>query len=320
MKREFFAHAGLLLESILYAGSYTMAKHVVPDQMSPLELTLVRAIFAGAIFGLVNLLFIREKVVKKDLLALAVCSLFGITISNILFFNGLALTTPVNGALLALTAPLFLVLFAILVRGEIEAGTLVGIAIATSGGALLILSDTGLVQNAPNPVLGNMLVGLSAGAYAIYLTLVKPLLDKYHPVTILSWLFIFATIYLIPFLGTELFAIPWSSFSTTIWLAIAFILLGITFITFLLNTFALRILEPSTVSTYIYTTPLLTALISVFALQNSFSISLVIASVLIMVGGYMVSSSGGPDEEEEDKDTFIVENSGNDSFEAVSTE
>ena len=73
------------------------------------------------------------------------------------------------------------VLFAILVRGEIEALTLVGIAIGTLGGVILILSDTGLVQNAPNPVLGNILVGASAGAYAIYLTLVKPLLAKRYP-------------------------------------------------------------------------------------------------------------------------------------------
>lgn len=292
MKKEYLAHFFLILESLLYAGSYTVANDAAA-YISPFELTLLRAIFAALIFGTVQFISVREKVDGKDLLLLAVCSLFGITISNVLFFGGLALTTPINASLLTLTSPLFLILFAIIARGEIEVGKLVGVFIASIGGVFLIWGDTGLVNDAKNPLLGNMMVGASAGAYAIYLTLIRPLLLKYHPLTILRWLFTFGMVYLFPVWGWGLTSIEWSEFNMNVWIALGFILICITFITFLLNTFALKVLDASIVSTYIYTTPLFTALIGILLDGNSSSLSLLIAGILILLGGYLVSQTNG---------------------------
>lgn len=290
MKKEYLAHFFLILESLLYAGSYTVANDAA-EYISPFELTLLRAIFAALIFGTVQFISVREKVDKRDLLLLAACSLFGITISNILFFGGLALTTPINASLLTLTSPLFLILFAIIVRGEIEVGKLGGVLIASVGGVFLIWGDTGLATEAKNPLLGNMMVGASAGSYAIYLTLIRPLLLKYHPLTILKWLFTFGMLYLFPVWGWGLSDIEWGTFDTKVWIALGFILICITFITFLLNTFALKVLDASIVSTYIYTTPLFTAMIGILLEGNSSSVSLFIAGVLILFGGYLVSQT-----------------------------
>ncbi len=292
MKRAvIFAHVGLLLESILYAGSYTFAKGLVPYHLTSFELTLIRTIFAAIIFGSIYLISIREKVKRKDLLSLALCSLIGITISNILFFQGLSLTTAVNGALITLSAPLFLILFAIVMHGEIELRKLLGVAVGALGGAFLVMGDTGMAMGADNPALGNLLIGMSAGAYAVYLILIKPILSKYHPITILMYLFLFAALSLLPFYGPNLAKVKWQHFTPEIWTALFFILLTITFITFLLNMFALKVLDPSVVSTYIYTTPLLTAMIAVLGKQQSFSFNLIIAGVMILGGGYLVSST-----------------------------
>ncbi|CAA6827597.1 MAG: EamA family transporter [uncultured Aureispira sp.] len=290
MKKEYLAHFFLIIESLLYAGSYTVANDA-STYISPFELTLLRAIFAAIIFGTFQFISVREKVDKQDLLLLAVCSLFGITISNVLFFGGLARTTPVNASLLTLTSPLFLIVFAIIARGEIAAGKLIGVLIGTIGGVLLVWGDTGLMTNAVNPILGNIMVGASAGSYAIYLILVRPLLLKYHPLTILKWVFTFGILYLLPVWGWGLTKIEWSEFNASIWIALAFILIGITFITFLLNTFALKVLDPTIVSTYIYTTPLFTALIGVFLDGDSSSLSLLIAGILILFGGFLVSQT-----------------------------
>jgi drug/metabolite transporter (DMT)-like permease len=290
MKKEYLAHFFLILESLLYAGSYTVANDA-SNYISPFELTLLRAIFAAAIFGTAQFISVREKVEGRDLLLLAACSLFGITISNILFFGGLALTTPINASLLTLTSPLFLILFAIIVRGEIEVGKLAGVLIASLGGVFLIWGNTGLNTGAENPLLGNIMVGASAGSYAIYLTLIRPLLLKYHPLTILRWLFTFGVLYLFPIWGWGLTKIEWGEFNSNVWIALGFILICITFITFLLNTFALKVLDASIVSTYIYTTPLFTALIGVLLEGNSSSFSLLIAGVLILFGGYLVSQT-----------------------------
>jgi drug/metabolite transporter (DMT)-like permease len=290
MKKEFVAHLCLIVESALYAGSYIVASDA-SDFISPFQLTLLRAIFATIIFGTAQLILVREKVETKDLLLLAACSLFGITVSNVLFFTGLNMTTPVNASLLTLTSPLFLILFAIVIRGEIEVGKLVGVLIASVGGIILIMGDTGLGSKPTNPLVGNLLVAVSAGAYAVYLTLIRPLLQKYHPLTILKWLFAFGMLYLLPVWGLGLTQIQWAKFTPNVWIALGFILICITFITFLLNTFSLKILDASIVSTYIYTTPLLTALIGVVIDGASFSVSLILASILILFGGFLVSQT-----------------------------
>jgi len=297
-KTVLLAHLGLFLESILYAGSYTFAKGLVPYHLSPFELTLIRTLFATAIFGTIYLVSIREKVLRKDILTLALCSLIGIAIGNILFFQGLSLTTPVNGALITLSAPLFLILFAIVIQGEIELKKLLGVLVGAVGGAFLVMGDTGSSIDAENPALGNLLIGMSAGAYAIYLILIKPVLSKYHPITILMFLFMFGALYLLPFYGANLLTVKWQHFTPEIWTGLGFILLTITFITFLLNMFALKVLDASVVSTYIYTTPLLTAMIAVFGNQQSFSFNLIVSGVFILLGGYLVSSTKAKKEEE----------------------
>lgn len=305
MKKEYLAHLFLVLESLLYAGSYTIANEAA-EFISPFELTLLRALFAALIFGTVQFITIRERVESKDLMLLAACALFGITISNVLFFGGLAKTTPVNASLLTLTSPLFLILFAIVVRGEIAVGKLLGVFIASMGGVFLILGDTGLATKATDPVLGNIMVGASAGSYAIYLTLIRPLLTKYHALTILRWLFTFGLLYLLPVWGWGLTKIEWGGFSTNAWIALGFILICITFITFLLNTFALKILDAGIVSTYIYTTPLFTALLGVFLEGHQSSISLFLAAFFILIGGYIVSQTN-EEVKPEESDTLEVE-------------
>lgn len=312
MKRTvILAHLGLILESLLYAGSYTYAKGLVPYHLSPFELTLIRTIFATLIFGTIFLVSVREKVARKDILTLALCSLIGITISNILFFQGLSLTTPINGALITLSAPLFLILFAIVLNGEIELRKLLGVAIGAVGGGFLVMGDTGGAIDADNPALGNLLIGMSAGAYAVYLMLIKPVLSKYNPITILMYLFLFAALSLLPFYGPNLAKVRWEHFTPEVWTALGFILLTITFITFLLNMFALKVLNPSIVSTYIYTTPLLTAMIAVLGNQESFSFNLIIAGVFILAGGYLVSSTAEKKKETEEIETSEIPLEGN---------
>lgn len=309
MKKEFLAHICLLVESVLYAGSYIVASDT-SGSISPFELTLLRAIFATLIFGTAQMLLVREKVETKDILLLGACGLFGITVSNVLFFTGLNLTTPVNASLLTLTSPLFLILFAILIRGEIEVGKLAGVMIASIGGVILIMGDTGLENKAENPLIGNMLVAVSAGSYAIYLTLISPLLQKYHPLTILKWLFGFGTLYLLPVWGLGLTRVAWGSLSNEVWIALGFILICITFITFLLNTFALKILDASIVSTYIYTTPLITALLSVATDGATVSMSLILASALILFGGFLVSQTNETKDEEDTMDSLDINDEG----------
>ena len=62
----------------------------------------------------------------------------------------------------------------------------------------------------------------------------------------------------------ELLAVEWSSFPPKIMWEVAFVVVCTTVIAYLLNSSALKQLNPSTVSIYIYTQPVLATLFAIF--------------------------------------------------------
>ena len=88
----------------------------------------------------------------------------------------------------------------------------------------------------------------------------KPLMRRYTAVTVMSWCFLFGALMVVP-LGTgELLEVQWSTLTTPIWAVLVFVVVLVTFVAYLLNTWALRYLNASVVGTYIYMQPVLAAL------------------------------------------------------------
>ncbi len=114
---------------------------------------------------------------------------------------------------------------------------------------------------------------------------------KYKPITVIKWVFLFGFMIVAP-LGWEQFRqVDYSSFDSGVWAAFLFVVIGTTFLAYLFNIYGLKTLNPSTVSTYIYSQPLIATLVAIIAGQDSLSLTKVIAALLIFSGVYLVSSS-----------------------------
>lgn len=291
MKLRFFlAHAALFLVSLIYAANFSLAKLAMPEYIKPLGFIVLRAV-AGTTLFWISSLFVREKVPIKDLGLMALCAVFGVAINQMLFFKGLELTRPISGAMIMMTAPILVLLFAVLAKQEkLNYRKLIGIALGLGGAFILITSKTQTnVPNAPNPLLGNLFIAINASSYAIYLILVKPLIKKYHPITLLKWVFGIGLIYVFPFGIGEASQIQWHSFTPTIWGVLAFVLLGVTFLAYLLNAAALTVVKPSVVSTYIYLQPLLASFIAIGLGSDQLTLRVLSAGALIFAGVTAVS-------------------------------
>jgi drug/metabolite transporter (DMT)-like permease len=94
--------------------------------------------------------------------------------------------------------------------------------------------------------------------YGFYLVLVKPLMSKYRPLTVISWVFAFGAIWVLPIGMKQALAVDWDAFQIADWQGLAYVVLGTTFMVYLLNIYALRIVQPTVVSIYIYLQPILT--------------------------------------------------------------
>jgi drug/metabolite transporter (DMT)-like permease len=136
---------------------------------------------------------------------------------------------------------------------------------------------------------GNLFVFINASSYGLYLVLVKPVIQKYHPITVLFYVFSFGLLYVIPFGFADLADVKWESIPSNIYLKIVFVVVCTTFIAYLLNSLALKQLSPTTVSIYIYLQPILASIFAIFWGVDSLDNQKIIAALLIFLGVYLVS-------------------------------
>lgn len=284
------AHIAILIVNIIYGANFSIAKTVMPSHIKPIGFILIRVVIALALFFLISPLIKTERLDKKDLLRLILCGLFGVAINQMLFFKGLALTYPINGAIIMTATPiLVLIIAATLIKEKVTFRKALGIILGTSGALALLVFGKEISFNS-DTFLGDIYIFINAVSYGIFLVIAKPLMKKYHPITVIKWTFLFGTIFVVPFGIKEFQEIQWELFSSYIWMNVAYVVIGTTFLAYLLNTIALESLSPSVVSIYIYIQPILVASIALVAGNDQLTLIKIVSSFLIFLGVYLVST------------------------------
>jgi len=284
------AHLALLAVALIYGANYTIAKNVLDqDYLQPNGFILLRVISGIVLFNIVHFLIIKERVERKDIGLLALCGLFGIAINQLFFFKGLGATSPVHASLIMVMTPIIVLsISSIYLKEKISAKKIIGILIGMLGAMLLILKG-GAGKDSMSSMLGDIYILINATSYALYLVLVKNLMKKYHPFTVMKWIFSFGLIVVIPFGASDLIGVDWLVFPKEIWMAIAYVLLFTTFLAYLLNAFALSIVNPTTASAYIYLQPLIASSIAILWYNDQLSLIKVVCGMMIFLGVYLIS-------------------------------
>ena len=288
MNKKLTAHAALFISQVLYAASFPIAK-IAMINIPYNVLVIMRVVGAIILFGASSFL-LTEKMEKKDMPRIFMLSICGVVINQSLFLKGLHLTSPIDAAIMMITTPiLVLIIASLIIKERITVLKFVGIIIGFAGAAHLIYQNIG-GSNKESSFLGDLFIFINAISWGTFLVLIKPLMKKYNPITILKWTFLFA-LPMVLYLGiSDAIQVGWYNLTAETWLCIGFVILFTTFVAYLLNIFALKELSPSIVSTYIYLQPLLTALIAIFIFHNNdLSFGKVISALLIFSGVYLVS-------------------------------
>ena len=290
MNKRAFAILAAISEATIYGLNHTIAKGVMPLYIKPFGFILLRVTGATILFWLISLWFPKEKIATSDWLRLIACAVFGMVINMLLFFKGLSLSTPINSSVIVTITPiLVLVLSSYLLREKITWLKVSGIFLGLSGALMLVLFSEEVRQDAPNIPLGNLLFIVNAFSFGVYLILVKPLAAKYHPITLMKWLFLIALIVNFPITISEFTEVKWQQLpSPAIW-SLVFVVLGTTFSTYLLNIFAIKQLSPSTLSSFIYLQPLIAIIFAIIMGTDNLNLLKVAAGSLVFVGVYLVT-------------------------------
>jgi len=289
LNKIIFAHLALFIVNLIYALNYSIAKDVMPEYINPSGFILLRVLGGVSLFFLFFKIFINEKINNSDLPRFALCGLFGVAINQLFFFEGLNLTTPINAAIIMTTNPiLVIVISALLIREKISLMKIIGIIFGFIGACNLILNSGDFSFN-NNFLIGNFLVFINATSYALYLVLVKNLMKKYNPITVMFYVFFFGLIFVFPFGYENVMLIDLQIFTTEIYLKVLFVIIFTTFIAYLFNGFALKSLTPATVSVYIYLQPLLASLIALFLNVDTLDMQKIISALFIFTAVFLVS-------------------------------
>lgn len=289
MSKVVRAHLAVLTANIIYGVNFSIAKEIMPAYIAPFGFIVIRVVTAALLFLLVHFLFIKQKIENVDLFKLAQCALFGVAINQLLFFKGLSLTQPINAALMMCTNPIqVLIIGSIIFKEKIPFNKIIGIGLGLTGAASILLFGKKFSMN-DDTFIGDMMVFSNSLSYAYFIVIAKPLLKKYHPVTVMKYTFLFGTLMVIPFGYSQFMDINWTAMPHELYSKIAFVVIGTTFIAYIFNSFGLRYLNSSVVSIYIYSQPVFATLMSMYKGQGQPGWLHLIAAIMIFTGVYIAS-------------------------------
>ncbi len=311
MNKSLRAHLFLFIVNLFYGAGFTVTKLVMPEFIKPFGFIFIRVSITTILFFILHRLWLEEKIEKKDFLLLIVCGMFGVVINQEMFFAGLSITTPINAALIMIMTPILVFVFSFFMNHEKATWKKITGLILGLSGALVILAGRGF-NFSSETLLGDLFILINATSYAIYLVMVRPLMKKYHPLTVVKWVFFFGLIPVTAFGLQQFNQIEWHIFSSQTWAAVVFVIVCTTFLAYLLNMLALREVHSSVVGAYIYMQPILATIISISVGKDKITFEKILSAVLIFSGVYMVSFAGNikmfnKPKEEPDSDDMILE-------------
>ena len=249
-------------------------------------LAFFRVSGAALLFWLISPLTPREKIARNDWLPLLGMSLCGMVINQFLYVLGIQYTSPTNACVVGTSTPVMtFILAALFLHHRVTLLRVGGFLLASVGALVLILGSGGGLSGHP---LGDTLCLISQFSAACYFVFFGGVLRRYHPVTIMKWLFLFAAVLTLLPMRSRLVALPSVTFSLQELFAIAYVVIGGSFFSYLLLIVGQRRLDPPTVAAYNYVQPIIAAVVGIalgldiLTWQKCLSLLLIAAGVLLI--------------------------------------
>ncbi|HTO73501.1 MAG TPA: DMT family transporter [Gemmatimonadales bacterium] len=283
----------LILVQLILASLAVVGRLVLP--VVPAAVLVLFRITGAA--SVLLLMAWREPVERvrnsRDLVRLAVVGWLGVTANQTLFLMGLARTSAVTASVLITTIPVFTVLISLL-SGREQASRLKLLGIGVAGAGALYVIGPERIRHEPQSALGAALLVVGMFCYAAYLVFAKPLLVRYSPRTVVTYVMTASALGVLPIGLPAAVKFDPHVVPAGTWLLVAYIVLGPTLLAYFLNIWALRRVSSHAVASYIYLQPVFAAIGSVFLLPDErLSVRTAVAAIFIFLGlGFVIVAEG----------------------------
>ena len=207
------------------------------------------------------------------------------------YIFGLSMTSPIDASIVTTTLPIVtMIVAAIYLKEPVTNKKVLGIFVGAMGAFILIMSSqtTGAGNGS---LIGDLLCLLAQISFSIYLTVFKGLSQKYSPITLNKWMFVYASMCYIPFSYHDVAAIQWSEISIAALLQAGYVVVGGSFLAYIFIMSAQRLLRPTVVSMYNYMQPIVASTVAIILGLGVFNLEKGIAIALVFLGVYIVTQS-----------------------------
>lgn len=286
-------HFAMLGANIMWGLMSPVSKAVLTESvLTPLIMNDFRIIGATILFWIASLFTKRERVASSDLARLFFASLFGILFNQGAFLFGIGLTSPVDASIVATSTPIITMIIAAFYLKEPVTGKKVfGIFLGASGALLLIVSGQQAPGGHGSNIWGDLLCLLAQVSFSLYIVVYKGLISRYSPVTLMKWMFTYASICVIPFSYNEFIRVSWNTVTPAVFTGVAYVVFCGTFLSYLFVPVGQRLLRPTVATMYNYVQPIVASIVAIVWGLDTFNIFKVVSVLLVFSGVLMVTRS-----------------------------
>ena len=290
MNRNVQGHIFALTANILWGLMAPIGKSALME-FSALSVTTFRMVGAAPCFWLLSAFCKREHVDHRDMLKIFFASLFALVFNQGVYIFGLSMTSPIDASIVTTTLPIVtMIIAAIYLKEPVTNLKVLGIFVGAMGALILIMSSQ-TAGGGNSSIIGDLLCLVAQISFSIYLTVFKGLSQKYSPVTLNKWMFVYASMCYIPFSYHDVASIQWAEISTAAFVQVGYVVVGGSFLAYIFIMTAQRLMRPTVVSMYNYMQPIVASIAAIIMGLGVFGWEKGAAIALVFLGVYIVTKS-----------------------------
>lgn len=278
----------LVLISFFWAGSFIVVE-MTTKEIDPIDLGFLRFLVATPL--MILLVFLQKKpllIPIKEIPRLILLGLTGVTLLYLFQFFGIYYTNAPTASVLINTNVIFIaILSSFFLRETLTKKRIVGIVLSFIGVFFIMFTDI-LKQHITFDdffIIGSVLMLLSAFCWALYSFVGKRLLETYDEFVIITYAFVFGTIFYLPFVFLHIGSIIQQT-SLDGWFAVLYLAFICSLFGYLGWYYALKNIEASKAAIFLNFIPFFTILMSFF-LGAKLTWFFLLGAGLIIYGVYL---------------------------------
>ena len=291
-KQPLIAHLCMLCAGTCWGLMAPIGKDAMLNGIDGIDLVSFRVLGGALLFWLTSLFTKKEHVPVKDILLLGCAGLFALVFNQCSYTIGLNLTSPSNSSIMTTSMPIFAMVLSFFILKEPITWQKAGGVLLGCAGAVIIITTSATAGNVKvGNIWGDLLCMSAQLSFALYLSLFKPLVQKYSLFTVNKWMFTWATLIIWPFTFGHVSSIDFASVPMSTWWETGFVVFFGTYISYICMMVGQQTLRPTVVSVYNYMQPLVSVSVSVAVGLAVFKTSQALAAILVFSGVWFVVKS-----------------------------